>query len=101
MNDLPVPVLLIKNEENDMSDNDDYGKEAPNTESLNQYYKRKMTTNENRVSADADMPMTNARKDFDAEQRQSNWEHGSGPKLGKGESIWDNDPWKDKDQHGR
>jgi len=72
---------------------------AGKSESCNEYWTRKQSTNINRVMGDGDLPTMSATKDRDAEVNASKWE-GAAQKdrWGKSATIWDDEPWKDKDQ---
>ena len=60
------------------------------------FWKRKQSVKKNRVTGEG----SEAGPDRDAEQAASNWKGESG-KLDRGNSIWDDEAWKDKEQHGR
>jgi len=89
LNDLPIPILLIDNiGDTMMADDGDYN--------ANAYWKRKQSVKKNRVACEG----SEAGTDRDAEQAASNWKGESG-KLDRGESLWDDSLWKDKEQDGR
>jgi hypothetical protein len=65
-------------------------------ESCNAYYKRKQSVKHNQVAPEAEVLHD---KDRDAEVAASKWEGAPRKdRWGKSSSLWDDEPWKDKDQ---
>jgi len=69
---------------------------AGKSESCEQFYVRKQSVKHNQFKGEAEVLHD---KDRDAEQNASKWE-GAAQKdrWGKSNTIWDDEPWKDKDQ---